>query len=192
MRRGTHHGSASGGVRFSGGWAGGARLPPPPCRRSVSPGLAAGQLAQRPRLRPSARSLARSGAQAAGPRQGGPRRPPAPPRPAWDPSRDAPSVSSLASAPLAVRCQPAPPRPAPHPPRTAQPRTPRVSRVFSLCGISSALALDAAEVSRLGPRLSSGQKPSSISKTHDASPSGPWPGLARSWGPDPLICSGSL
>lgn len=139
MRRGTHHGSASGGVRFSGGWAGGARLPPPPCRRSVSPGLAAGQLAQRPRLRPSARSLARSGAQAAGPRQGGPRRPPAPPRPAWDPSRDAPSVSSLASAPLAVRCQPAPPRPAPSENRPAEdaPGFPRLLALRDQFSLSS-------------------------------------------------------
>lgn len=86
---------------------------------------------------------------------------------------------------------PLPARPAPHPLRTAQLRTSRVSRVFSLCGIRSALALDAAEISRLGPRLSSGQKPSSISKTHDASPCGPWPGLARSWGPDRPTRSGS-
>lgn len=72
------------------------------------------------RGRGSARSLARwlagSGAQAAGPRQGGPRRPPAPPRPARDPSRDAPSVAGLASAPLAVRGQPAPPRTLREPP----------------------------------------------------------------------------
>lgn len=41
------------------GRAGGAGQPPPPSRRSVSPGLAAGQLAPRPRLCPLARSLAR-------------------------------------------------------------------------------------------------------------------------------------
>lgn len=83
---------------------------------------------------------ARSGAQAAGPRQGGPRRPPAPPRPAWDPSREAPSVASLASAPLAVRCQPAPPRPAPSENRPAEdaPGFPRL--VFWLCGIGCSLS----------------------------------------------------
>lgn len=102
--------------------AGGAAEPPPPSGRSVSPGLAAGQLAPRPRLSPLARQP-----RPRGPRQGGPRRPPAPPRPARDPSRDAPPTlaTSLASAPLAVCCQPAPP-----PPRTAQLRTPWVSRVF--------------------------------------------------------------
>lgn len=82
-----------------------------------------------------------------------------------------------------------PPRPAPSENRPAEDAL--VSRVFSLCGIRSALALDAAEISRLGPRLSSGQKPSSISETHDASPCGPWPGLARSWGPDRPTRSGS-
>lgn len=102
--------------------AGGAGEPPPPSGRSVSPGLAAGQLARRPRLSPLVRQP-----RPRGPRQGGPRRPPAPPRPARDPSREAPPTlaTSLASAPLAVCCQPAPP-----PPRTAQLRTPRVSRVF--------------------------------------------------------------
>lgn len=142
---------------------------------------------------PSVRSLARSLARAPRPRgparegrDGRLHRPAQPGTPAETPppSQASPPLPSLSAA--------SPPRPAPHPPRTAQPRTPRVSRVFSLCGIVSALALDAAEISRLGPRLSSGQKPSSISKTHDASPSGPWPGLARSWGPDPLTCSGSL
>lgn len=113
---GTHHGSASGGVRLSGGRAGRVSHRLPPGAQSRRVWLQDSSHRGRGSARSLARWLAGSGAQAAGPRQGGPRRPPAPPRPARDPSRDAPSVASLASAPLAVRGQPAPPRTLREPP----------------------------------------------------------------------------
>lgn len=140
--------------------------------------------------RGSVRSLARSLAGAPRPRgparegrDGRLHRPAQPGTPAETPppSQASPPLPSLSAA--------SPPRPAPSENRPAEDAL--VSRVFSLCGIRSALALDAAEISRLGPRLSSGQKPSSISETHDTSPCGQWPGLARSWGPDRPTRSGS-
>lgn len=118
------------------GWAGGAGQPPPPSRRSVSPGLAAGQLAPRPRLCPLARSLARwlgRPGRGAPPGRTETAACTAPPSPGPQPRRPLRRWPRLRSS----SC-PRPARPAPHPPRTAQLRTPRVSRVFSLCGISPA------------------------------------------------------
>lgn len=116
--------------------AGGAGQPPPPSRRSVSPGLAAGQLAPRPRLCPLARSLARwlgRPGRGAPPGRTETAACTAPPSPGPQPRRPLRRWPRLRSS----SC-PRPARPAPHPPRTAQLRTPRVSRVFSLCGISPA------------------------------------------------------
>lgn len=159
MLRGTHHGSASGGVPL---WAGGAGEPPPPSGRSVSPGLAAGQLSPRPRLsqltrEPRPRGPAREG------RDGRLHRPAQPGTPAETRPPNSGHKPRLRS-PSCLR----PARPAPSENRPAEDALgfPRL-----LCSAGSVQPqLRTLQGTRLSPRLPGGQKPSSISRVHEISP----------------------